>query len=80
MFKEFLMKKLIASKLKDMPKDQQDKILALVTKNPKLFEEIAVKIKKKMDSGVDQTKASISVMMEYKDQIQKIMTEEGLAK
>jgi hypothetical protein len=79
MFKEFLMKKLIASKLKGMPQEQQDKILTLVTKNPKLFEEIAIKIKKKMDSGVDQTKASMSVMMEYKDQIQKIMKDEGLA-
>ncbi len=75
MFKEFLMRKLIESKLKNLPKDQQEKILSLVTKNPKLFEEIALKIKAKTDGGMDQNKATMTVMMEYKDKIQKLMAE-----
>lgn len=75
MFKELLMKKLIASKLKHLPQDQQDMILAVVTKNPKLFEEIAMKIKAKIDGGMDQNKATMTVMMEYKDQLQKVMAE-----
>lgn len=75
MFKELLMKKLIASKLKHLPQDQQDMILAVVTKNPKLFEEIALKIKAKIDGGMDQNKATMTVMMEYKDQLQKVMSE-----
>lgn len=75
MIKEFLMKKLIESKLKHLPKDQQEKILSVVTKNPALFQEIAVKIKAKIDGGMDQNKASMTVMMEYKDKLQKAMTE-----
>lgn len=75
MFKEFLMKKLIASKLKGMPKDQQDKIIAIVTKNPKLFEEIALKIKKKTDAGANETMAATTVMKEYAPQIQKLMSD-----
>lgn len=75
MFKEMLMKKLIQSKLGDIPKEQQEKIVALVTKNPQLFQEIAVKIKSQMDSGKDQMKATMSVMEEYKDRIQKLMAE-----
>lgn len=75
MFKEMLMKKLIQSKLGGIPKEQQEKIVALVTKNPQLFQEIAVKIKSQMDSGKDQMKATMSVMEEYKDRIQKLMTE-----
>lgn len=75
MFKEFLMRKLIASKLKDLPKDQQEKIIAVVTKNPKLFEEIAMKIKKRTDAGAEQMGATMSVMKEYQPQIQKLMTE-----
>ncbi|OGZ05107.1 MAG: hypothetical protein A2845_02175 [Candidatus Lloydbacteria bacterium RIFCSPHIGHO2_01_FULL_49_22] len=73
MFKEFLMKKLIASKLGNMPKEQQEKIIGLVTKNPKLFEEIALKIKKKTDAGANQMMATTTVMKEYAPQIQKLM-------
>ena len=73
MFKELLMKKLIQSKLGNIPKEEQDKIVALVTKNPELFQEIAMKIKAQMDSGKDQMKATMSVMEEYKDTIQKLM-------
>ncbi len=75
MFKEFLMKKLIESKLKHLPKDQQEKILSVVTKNPELFQEIATKIKAKIDGGMDQNKATMTVMMEYKDKLQKAMAE-----
>jgi hypothetical protein len=74
MFKEFLMKKLLQSKMGNIPKDQQEKIINVVVKNPKLFEEIAMKIKAKTDGGMDQNKATMIVMMEYKDQVQKLMS------
>lgn len=77
MFKEFLMKKLIASKLSNLPKDQQEKIIRIVTKNPKLFEEIALKIKHKMDAGANQMMATTTVMKEYQGQIQKLMAEDS---
>ena len=75
MFKEQLLKKLIQSKMGDVPKEEQDKIIALVTKNPELFQEIATKIKAKIDSGEDQMKATMSVMAGYKDKIQHLMAE-----
>ena len=75
MFKELLLKKLIRSKLGNIPEEQQDKIVTLVTKNPALFQEIAMKIKQQIDSGKDQMKATMSVMEEYKDQVQKLMSE-----
>jgi len=73
MFKEFLMRKLMENKLKNLPPEQRDLIMTLVTKNPKLFEEIALKIKKKTDAGANETMASMSVMKEYAPQIQKLM-------
>ncbi|MEQ1813051.1 MAG: hypothetical protein ABL860_01175 [Candidatus Nitrotoga sp.] len=75
MFKEFLMKKLMAQKLKNLPQSQQDAIISVVTKNPKLFEEIAMKIKKRTDAGANETMASMTVMKEYAPQIQKLMQE-----
>ncbi len=70
-----LLKKLIQSKLGSLPKEEQDKIIKMVTKNPALFQEIAMKIKAQMDGGKDQEKATMSVMLEYKDQVQKLMAE-----
>lgn len=75
MFKELLLKKLIQSKLGHIPKEEQEKIITLVTKNPELFQEIALKIKAKMDGGMDQMKATTSVMGDYKERLQKIMAE-----
>ncbi len=75
MFKELLMKKLLQSKLGALPKDEQEKIIKLVTKNPELFQEIAMKIKAQMDSGKDQTAATMSVMKQYQSQVQKLMAE-----
>ncbi|OGZ16847.1 MAG: hypothetical protein A3H76_00865 [Candidatus Lloydbacteria bacterium RIFCSPLOWO2_02_FULL_54_12] len=77
MFKEFLLRKLIESKLGSLPKEERERIVRIVTKNPALFQEIAVKIKQQTDSGKDQQAATLSVMREYQGQIQKIMTEGG---
>ena len=77
MFKEFLLKKLISSKLGNLPKDEQERIIRLVTKNPELFQEIAMKIKHKIDSGKDQMSATTSVMKEYQSQIKKLMAEDS---
>ena len=76
MFKELLIKKLIKSKLGDMPEEEQNKIISIVTKNPALFQEIAEKIKQQMDSGKEQMKATMSVMEAYKGQIQELMSKE----
>lgn len=73
MFKEFLLKKLIQTKLGNLPKEDQERILRIVTKNPQLFQEIATKIKHQMDSGKDQNAATMLVMREYQTQIKELM-------
>jgi hypothetical protein len=73
MFKEFLLKKLIQTKLGNIPKEDQDRILRIVTKNPVLFQEIATKIKHQMDSGKDQNTATMFIMKEYQSQIRALM-------
>lgn len=73
MFKEFLIRKLIQSKLSSLPKEEQDKIISVVTKNPEFFQKIAMEIKAKQDSGMDQMKATMAVMEAHKDELQKLM-------
>lgn len=75
MFKEFLLKKLIQTKLGNIPKEDQERILRIVSKNPALFQEIAMKIKHQMDSGKSQEAATMSVMKEYQTQIKELMAE-----
>ena len=69
MFKELLLKKLLQSKLGHLPKEEQEQIITIVAKNPELFQEIALKIKLKTDSGMEQMAATMSVMAEYKDRL-----------
>ena len=76
MFKELLMRKMLERQLKGVPKEEQEKLIALITKNPDFFKKIAEKVKAKTDSGVDQMTATMAVMKEHQHELAKI--KEGL--
>ncbi|MCX6736191.1 MAG: hypothetical protein NTZ13_03855 [Candidatus Parcubacteria bacterium] len=69
--KDFFVKKLIQSKLKGVPEEQQEMIIALVTENPELFEKIGKEIQQKIKEGKGETAASMEVMRKYQGEIQK---------
>lgn len=85
MFKQFLMKQ--ALKLKGIKGEQADKILDAFEKNPELAEtfkkleankevmdllkKIQSEIEQKTKGGMDETMASMSVMMKYKKEVQE---------
>jgi len=69
----FVMKQMIKRQLKNVPKDQQDKIMNAIEKDPQFFTKIAKEVEEKTKSGVDQQTAAMSVMMKYKDEIGKLM-------
>ncbi len=73
MFKEMLMKKMLKSKMKDMPEAEQEKMIKLVTENPELFQKIGLEIQAKMKEGKDQMAATMEVMKAHQDEIKKIM-------
>lgn len=73
MIKEFLMKKLLQRQLKDVPEAQRVQIMAMVEKDPKLFERIAKEIKAEMKTGKDQTAAAMIVMPRYQKELQTLM-------
>ncbi len=72
MFK-FLMKKLLASQVKNLPKDQQDAILGAFERDPKFFQMLADEIKKEVKAGKNQQTASMLVMMKHKDKLRELM-------
>lgn len=73
MFKEFLMRKMMEKQLKDVPKEQQEVLIKAISEHPELFTKIAEEIKHRVDSGEDQMKASMAVMMNYKAELQGIL-------
>lgn len=71
--KDFFVKKLIESKLKDVPEAQREQIIKLVTENPELFEKIGKEIQQKIKEGKTEMAASMEVMRKYQSEIQKVM-------
>lgn len=85
MFKKFLMKS--ALRLKGMPKDQANEIAEKLSNNPEmataikalesnkevkeLLEKIQKEIEEKTKTGLDPMMAQMSVMMKYKQEVQK---------
>lgn len=72
-FKNILMKQMLKSQMKNVPQEQQDKIISAIEKNPQFFEDIAQKIKQKVSEGKDQMSASMEVMRENQEELRKLM-------
>jgi len=73
MFKEFVMKQMLKRQLKGVPEAEQEKIIAMVQKNPALFEQIAKEIQIEIKKGKDQQSASILVMRRHQAELQKLV-------
>jgi hypothetical protein len=71
--KDLLMRKMLQSKMKDVPVDQQEKILAMVEKNPEFFQKIAIEVQEKMKQGKDQMAATMEVMQKYQNDLKGML-------
>ncbi|HUC89147.1 MAG TPA: hypothetical protein VMR49_03925 [Candidatus Paceibacterota bacterium] len=69
--KNFIVEKLIRSKMKDLPKNQQDMFIKLIEENPELFKKISGEIKALTKSGMSEMTASMQVMRKYQAEIQR---------
>jgi len=73
--KDFIVEKLIRSKMKNLPKAQQDMFIKLIDENPELFKKIGGEIKALTKSGVSEMTASMQVMRKYQAEIQKAIAQ-----
>lgn len=71
--KDFFIKKIIQSKLKNLPKEQQEMIMALVSENPDFFKKLQNQIEAKKKQGKDEQVAMMQVMRENQAEIQKLV-------
>ena len=72
-FKNFLMKKMLKSKMKDLPEAEQDKMIQAIEKNPDFFQNIATEVQAKMKEGKDQMTATMEVMRKHQEELKRIM-------
>ncbi len=71
--KDFFIKKMVQAKMKNLPKEQQDMIIALVSENPEFFKKIQNQIEAKKKQGKNEQLAMMQVMRENQAEIQKLV-------
>lgn len=71
--KNFLMKKMLASKMKGVPQEEQDKIFNMIEKNPELFQKIALEVQEEMKKGKDQMTATMEIAKKYEADLKGMM-------
>lgn len=69
----FLLGQAMKWKMKDVPKDQRDQIMALVQKDPELFKKIGEEVEKRTKGGEPQMKATLEVMKKYRAELAGLM-------
>jgi len=73
MLKNFLLRKMLKSKLQDVPAEEQEKIFLMIEKNPELFQKIALEAQEKIKNGKDQMTAMMEVMQDHQEELKKMM-------
>jgi len=73
MIKDFLMRKMMKNQMKGIPEAEQEKMIAMVQKNPELFQKIALEVQAQMKGGKDQMAATMEVMKKYEADLKGIM-------
>lgn len=73
MIKDFLMRKMLASKLKGVPQAEQEKLISLIQNNPDFFTSIAQEVSEHVKSGKDQMQAMMDVMAKHQEKIKTLM-------
>ena len=69
----FLMKAMLRRQMKNLPVDQQEKIITAFEKDPDFFKKIADEIKNKVKNGKSQQAASMEVMRENQSRLSELM-------
>jgi len=75
--KNFAMKKVLESQMKDAPEDQKQMIMEMLEKDPQLFEKIAKEMQAELKSnGNNQMAAAAKVLPKYQKELMTVMSPE----
>lgn len=75
--KNYAIKKVLEKQLKNVPDDQKEMIMAMVEKDPQLFEKVAKELQEEMKrNGNNQMQAATKVLPKYQKEIMAVMSPE----
>lgn len=69
----FLMGAAMKWKMKDVPPEQREQIMALVKKDPELFKRIGEEVDRRVKGGEPQMKATMEVMKKHRTELAALM-------
>lgn len=64
---------MLKKQMKRVPEEQQEKIFAMVEKNPDFFMKIAKEVQDKMSNGMSQQDATMAVMRSHEEELKSVM-------
>ncbi len=64
---------MVERQLKNIPEEQREKIMKLITEKPELFQKIAMEAQELIKKGKGQQEAMMEVAMKYKDELKGIL-------
>ncbi len=64
---------MLKKQMKGVPEEQQEKIFAMVEKNPDFFMKIAKEVQDKMSNGMSQQEATMAVMRSHEEELKSVM-------
>ncbi len=67
------MRKMLANKMKDVPQGDQDKVFAMLEKNPDLFQKIGLEVQAEMKKGKSQMAATQEVVKRHEADLRGLM-------
>lgn len=70
--KDFLMKKMLSTQMKGVPQAEQDKVFAMLEKDPALFQKIALEIQEETKRGMKQMEATMKVVKKYEVELKNL--------
>jgi uncharacterized protein YneF (UPF0154 family) len=73
--KQFALRKVLEKQMKDAPSDQKEMILAMLEKDPELFEKISKEMQVELKSnGNNQMAAASKILPKYQKEILAVMS------
>ncbi|MBI2065815.1 MAG: hypothetical protein HYT68_01990 [Candidatus Zambryskibacteria bacterium] len=72
-FKNFLLKQALKSKMKDVPEAEREKMLALIEENPEFFKKIGDEVQRRVKAGQGEMAATMVVMREHQSELQRLL-------
>ena len=70
---QFFLKQMLGKQLANLPKEEQEKILAAFDKNPDFFSNLTDKISARIKNGEPQMTAIMAVVNEHKTELQNLL-------